>query len=269
MSHDDRAALSVLVVGESWIRHIVHLKGFDQFHSTEYQEGASVFLAGLSESGFDVTYIRAHEISSRFPTTAAEFDAFDVVVLSDVGANSFLLCDETFLRSDPSVNRLSLLGDYVRRGGGLVMVGGYMSFSGIDGRARYTMSPLASILPVEMLHYDDRIERPEGVRPVVSVPEHEAVGGIVSAWPMLLGYNKVAAKADSTVIAEVGEDPLLVVGHVGNGRAAAFTSDLAPHWAPSEFVEWSHYRHLWASIIGWVGNGRVERSSRELAAATV
>ncbi|MEN3300228.1 glutamine amidotransferase, partial [Pseudonocardia acidicola] len=36
--------LRVLVAGESWIKHTIHMKGFDQFHSTEYEEGAGVFL---------------------------------------------------------------------------------------------------------------------------------------------------------------------------------------------------------------------------------
>jgi uncharacterized membrane protein len=129
--------LRVLVVGESWIKHTIHMKGFDQFHNTSYEEGAGVFLDALDASGFDVTYIRAHEVSSRFPTTMAELEAFDVVVVSDVGSNTFLLCDETFLRSERAVNRLELLADYVRAGGGLVMVGGYLTFTGIDGKGRY------------------------------------------------------------------------------------------------------------------------------------
>jgi len=157
------------VVGESWIKHTVHLKGFDQFHTTEYAEGAGIFLGALADSGFKVTYIRAHEVSSRFPKTKDSIDQFDVVVLSDVGSNSFLLCDETFLRSERTANRLRVLADYVEGGGGLVMVGGYMSFSGIDGRARFGMSPLATILPVKMLDHDDRIEVPEGVTPSVEV----------------------------------------------------------------------------------------------------
>ena len=57
--------------------------------------------------------------------------AYDVVVLSDIGANSFLLTDETFLRSEQTTNRLvAAVRLRSRRGGGLVMVGGYMSFSG-------------------------------------------------------------------------------------------------------------------------------------------
>jgi uncharacterized membrane protein len=174
-------------------------------------------------------------------------------VLSDIGSNSFLLCDETFLRSERTPNRLSVLADYVERGGGLVMVGGYMSFSGIDGRARFGMSPLATVLPVNMLDHDDRIEVPEGLTPNVKVPNHPVIGGTSGEWPPLLGYNRVVAKPDSTVVAQVRGDPLLVVGSVGAGRAVAFTSDLAPHWAPPEFLSWPHYRQLWASIITWTG----------------
>jgi uncharacterized membrane protein len=250
---DTKSPLHVLVVGESWIKHTVHLKGFDQFHTTEYEEGAGVFLGALADSGFKVTYIRAHEVSSRFPKTKDSIDQFDVVVLSDIGSNSFLLCDETFLRSERTPNRLSVLADYVERGGGLVMVGGYMSFSGIDGRARFGMSPLATVLPVNMLDHDDRIEVPEGLTPTVKVPNHPVIGGTSGEWPPLLGYNRVVAKPDSTVVAQVRGDPLLVVGSVGAGRAVAFTSDLAPHWAPPEFLSWPHYRQLWASIITWTG----------------
>jgi len=254
-------ALRVLVVGESWIKHTVHMKGFDSFHTTEYEEGAGVFLAALEASGFDVTYIRAHEISSAFPMSHTELEAFDVVVLSDIGANSFLLCDETFLRSERTVNRLALLAEWVERGGGLVMVGGYMSFTGIDGRARFGESPLAAVLPVEMLAHDDRVEMPEGLEATFDAPDDPVLGGTPPQWPVLLGYNRVRAKADATVVARFGEDPLLVTGRAGSGFSVAFASDLAPHWAPPEFVGWEHYQQLWASILAWAAGSKTAAAS--------
>jgi uncharacterized membrane protein len=258
-------ALRVLVAGESWIKHTIHMKGFDQFHTTEYEEGAGVFLAALEQAGFAVTYVRGHEISARFPKTAEELDAFDVVVLSDIGSNSFLLPDETFLRSERSPNKMSVLGDYVGGGGDLVMTGGYLSFTGVDGKARYGMSPLADVLPVTMLPHDDRVERSDGFGAAFDVPDHPVLGGTPAQWPPLLGFNRVVAKPDATVVARSGEDPLLVVGEYGGGRVVAFTSDLAPHWAPPEFVEWPHYASLWTSILSWAA--RIGSDSRTAAPA--
>ncbi|MET7765659.1 glutamine amidotransferase [Streptomyces sp. NPDC005393] len=245
------SSIKVLFVGESWVKHTIHMKGFDQFHSTEYEEGAGYFLDCLDDAGFDVSYVRGHEITLRFPRSAEELDEFDVVVISDIGSNSFLLPDETFLRSEKSPNRLGLVADFVQRGGGLVMIGGYLSFTGIDGKGRYGMSPLAEPLPVTMLPYDDRVERSEGVEVEVCEPDHPVLGGTPSDWPHLLGYNKLMAKPDATVVARVGEDPMLVVGEYGQGRTAAFASDLAPHWAPPEFLDWPHYAGMWTAMLSW------------------
>jgi len=250
--------LKVIVVGESWVKNITHIKGFDQFHTTEYEEGAGIFLESLIDSGMDVTYVRAHEISSKFPKSIDEIASYDVVVISDVGSNSFLLTDDTFLRSKRSQNLLSIVADFVSNGGGLVMVGGYMSFTGIDARARYGMSPLAGVLPVKMLTHDDRIEIPEGLNVNVKVSKHPALGGTPTEWPILLGYNRLIAMPESTVLVNYGDDPMVVVGTHGGGRSVAFASDLAPHWAPPEFMNWSYYSTLWCSIISWAGSAQAQ-----------
>jgi uncharacterized membrane protein len=140
------------------------------------------------------------------------------------------------------------------------MIGGYLSFTGIDGKARYGMSPLADVLPVTMLPHDDRVERSDGFEAEFDVADHPVLGGTPARWPSLLGFNRVVAKPDATVVARAGEDPLLVVGKYGGGRVVAFTSDLAPHRAPPEFVEWPHYANLWTSILSWAA--RVGSDSR-------
>lgn len=247
----------VLFVGESWIKHIIHMKGFDQFTSVEYEEGATYLLESLEKAGVAVDYVRSHEIGSRFPRSARDLTEFDVIVLSDIGANSFQLTDDTFLRSMATVDRLGLIKDYVHRGGGLLMIGGYMSFSGIDGRARYAMSPLRDVLPVHMIATDDRVELPQGAVPVLEVPDHRVIGDQTGSWPALLGYNQVSARAGSEVVASINGDPLLVVGTYGAGRVAAFTSDVAPHWAPQSFLDWGGYLPLWQSILNWTSRTRV------------
>jgi uncharacterized membrane protein len=246
---------SVLLVGESWVTHSVHQKGFDAFHTTSYTEGAGTFIQCLADQGHELTYIRAHEVSARFPTALAELECHDVVVLSDIGANSFLLTEETFVASRIAVNRLELLAAYVRGGGGLLMVGGYLSFAGIDGRARYGDSPLASVLPVVVSPSDDRVELPEGVVADVEEAGHPALAGVDGPWPALLGYNRVTARDGASTLVRAGDDPLLVVGAAGAGRSAAFASDLAPHWAPPAFVDWRCYPRLWSSLLGWLAGG--------------
>jgi uncharacterized membrane protein len=54
------------------------------------------------------------------------------------------------------------------------------------------------------------------------------------------------------VLAECGEHPLLVLGSYGAGRSAAFASDIAPHWAPPPFLEWTDYPELWDRLVSWL-----------------
>lgn len=46
--------------------------------------------------------------------------------------------------------------------GALMMIGGYYSFQGINGGARYRHTEVEKVLPVRCLAWDDRIETPEG-----------------------------------------------------------------------------------------------------------
>jgi uncharacterized membrane protein len=159
---------------------------------------------------------------------------------TDIPADSLLLPHAVFVQGHKRPNRLRSLASFVEQGGGLLMVGGYMSFSGFEGRARYALTPLVATLPVEISSYDDRIEEPEGITPVV-VHDHPVLKGVPRAWPYFLGYNRFKAKAGTQLILSVGEDPFLVVGQHGAGRVAAFASDCSPHWGSPEFLAWPYY----------------------------
>src|SRR5690606_19232617 len=153
-------------------------------------------------------------------------------------------------------NRLRLIKDYAAAGGGLMMIGGYYSFQGINGGARYHGTAVEEVLPVEILPYDDRVEVPEGFVPVIKDKKHPVVAGLRGAWPMLLGFNEVKPKKAAKVIATVSRDyrelPLLVAGTHGKGRSLAWTSDIGPHWLPPEFAAWDGYARLWRQALGWV-----------------
>jgi uncharacterized membrane protein len=250
------AKKKILLAGESWVSTATHIKGFDQFATATYHTGADELLAALKDSDFDVTFMPSHVAQRDFPQTIEALSAYDAVVLSDIGANTLLLHPDTWIHSKPTPNRLRLLRDYVGNGGGLLMFGGYYSFQGINGGARFHRTAVEDVLPVDCLSVDDRVEVPEGFAPVVSGSEqHPILKGLGKDWPILLGFNEVTVKPGAEVLATVSTDygslPLLVAGAYGKGRTVAWTSDVGPHWLPQTFIAWDGYKTLFEQMLAW------------------
>ncbi len=240
--------MKILFIGESWHIHMIHTKGFDSFTSSKYEEGAEYLLSCLRSSGITIDYMPAHTVQNAFPQTLDELLIYDAIVISDIGSNTFLLQNKTFYKMEVVTNALSLINDYAAMGGGLLMIGGYLSFTGIEAKANYKNTLLAEVLPVEMLDHDDRIELPQGCNPVTLNPTHQITRDL-NPWPPLLGYNKFMAKPGSETLAEINGDPLLVVGKYQAGNVACFASDCSPHWGGPQFMQWEHYTPLWCNIL--------------------
>ena len=139
------------------------------------------------------------------------------------------------------------------------MTGGYFSFQGIDGRARWGRTAVEEALPVRCLPFDDRLEVPEGFKAkVVGPSDHPVLRGLGTDWPVLLGANEVAVKPGpgvevlATLPDDHGGHPLLVTGTFGEGRTAAWTSAIGPHWLPQTFVDWPGYATLWRNLLSWL-----------------
>ncbi|MEQ1941539.1 glutamine amidotransferase [Mesorhizobium sp. VNQ89] len=246
----------VLLAGESWVSASSHVKGLDQFSTSTYHTGADELLAALKDGPLDVRFMPSHEAQSAFPQSLEAMREYDAIVLSDIGANTLLLHPDTWIKSKPTPNRLRLLRDYVREGGALLMYGGYFSFQGINGGARYHNTPVEEVLPVTCLPVDDRVEVPESFIPVITgSPNHPILAGLGKDWPMLLGFNEVVLKDGAEVHATVSSDyrslPLLVSGTYGKGRTVVWTSDVGPHWLPSEFIAWDGYKKLFEQQLLW------------------
>lgn len=242
----------VLFVGESWHVHVTEAKGFDTFTYDYYEEAVEYIQAALEAAGAEFCHIPSHLVEQRFPQTAEALAEYDAVMFSDVGANTMNLPMNVFQRLQPTVNKLELVREYVERGGAFVMIGGYLTFQGIQGRGCYKRTAIEELLPVELLEGDDRVERSQGVTPRVTDPAHPAMAGLPETWPQVLGYNRLLPKPGSQVLAQVGEDPLVVLGTYGKGRVCAYATDCAPHWSPVSFCTWEGYPRLWRNLLDWL-----------------
>lgn len=259
----------ILIAGESWVTTSIHTKGFDSFTTVAYEEGVAGFRDVLTGHGHEVVHQPCHVASDAFPYEAAGLAEFDVVILSDIGANSFLLPSATFLRGAARPNRLAMLRDWVADGGGLAMVGGYLSFQGIEAKANYRATPLAEALPVELEVGDDREELPVDGRPEVADAEHPLVAGLAPRWAPILGYQRLVAKPGASVPVTVNGDPLVVAGAHGAGRTLAFSTDIGPHWAPAAFVQSPEFGAFWDRAARWLAGEQAPAPAPEAEAHAV
>ncbi len=246
-----KLSAKILIVGETVYKIHTHFKGFASYETGYATLGLDSFISRFAGTGLDIGFMPNHEASLRFPMSVEAMQAYDLIVISDAPADSFLLHPDT-LGGKLVANRLKLVGDYVRAGGGFAMIGGWMSFGGFHGKAHYAYSPIADLLPVKIAPHDDRMETPEGVYPSL-VAEHPILAGLPRDWPDFLGYNKVEQRG-GTLLAEFPDtrDPLLIVDEVGKGRVGVFTSDILPHWGSPRFTEWTGYVPFWEQFFRWL-----------------
>ena len=207
----------MLFAGESWLTHNMEVKGWDDFSVGGYGTEIDRIHAAMDEFA-EITHLPSHLVGEKFPSTMEELKTYDVVILSDVGANTLLLHPLVFTQSVRFPNRLQLLADYVEQGGALGMMGGYMTFQVIGGKGCYHGSPIEKALPVDFLPYDDRQEHPEGIDLKVDPQRHPALKGLPEEWPYLLGYNKAVAKPGAQVAVEYQGDPILSTGWCRDDR---------------------------------------------------
>ena len=170
---------------------------------------------------------------------------YAAVILSDYPASNF------------TAAQLDDLAAKVNNGMGLLMIGGWESFVGQGGN--YHQTPLADVLPVVMGDADDRMNH-YGPCAIGKCADHAIIDGLpfVEHPASFNGFNRVKAKNDAKEILSVrpyriaaagdafefiGEQshPLLTLGMYGRGKTAAYSSDVAPHWAGG-FVDWGETR---------------------------
>ncbi len=243
--------LSVLFVGETELFQGGDLKGFDLTFCLEYREAFLPMKKMLEILGHSFTHIPSHLVARDFPRTLEALEKYDVILLSDIGSNAFLLLPEC-RNCQRTVNLLKLIRDYVENGGAFAMIGGYSTFMGYEAKGNWKDTPVEEILPVTMLPYDDRRETPEGADLICCPELHPVLEGFPKKWPYLLGYNKLIAKDNADVILEYEGDPIISLGTYGKGRTMAYATDCTAHWAPPAMTEWEFYPLLWNRLLLWL-----------------
>jgi len=246
----------VLYVGDSEVVLNRYLVGADVIEQSYFNDNGRWFRNAMkSEESVAVHHITPHGIPSEFPTSLGELRSFDVVILSDVGYNSMIFYPGL---TPPYVyplgpDRVGMVRDFVEQGGGFLMVGGYLSFAGINGVGRWGGTEIEELLPVSIARSDDRAEIVQGFRFDLVQPNHPIVAGLPwdsTTWT-LCGYNKVTLKAGANLVASYQGDPIIACWQHKGGRTAIFASDFAPHWA-GDFVHWPPYAKFWKQMLHWL-----------------
>ena len=170
---------------------------------------------------------------------------------------------------------LDNIKDYVKGGGGLVMLGGALSF----GAGGYAGTPVADVLPVELPPGHVDLGRQVNVEPFspqlteqgrvhpITALRFEAADN-AAAWkalPQLTGVNLVErARKDALVLAvhptlrTAGGSPMPVITawQTGEGRSLAITTDSLWRWgfvaAAQPGNDGRAYFKLWENAIRWL-----------------
>jgi uncharacterized membrane protein len=246
----------ILLAGETFaISQSVSI-GYDTLRSNAYANGAQHFLAAMRGSEYEMEQLQSERCEAEFPRHVQELSKYSGIILSDIGALSLLYSAET-RAGNPAPNRLVLLHDWVKQGGGLMMAGGYNSFQGMMGTARYHDTPIEECLAVTCSPFPDGLEAPEGLAPHL-MAEHPIVNGLEQSWPPVLGLNKVILNSGddcqmlTAAIYRGKQYPLLAVRHYGEGRSLAWMSDIGPHWMSQDFMKSPTYGKLMRNMVAWI-----------------
>jgi len=243
--------IRVLYTGDEVMLITTYVKGMNAWtDGVVHSEAGHMLKALRSSPEIEVDYIPTSKAQREFP---ADFSSYDVVIYSDVGTDTIIMYEDRFLNCPMGSSRLRALQEFVKRGGGLAGIGGWMSFGGMYGQAKWHNTPLEEILPVTCHPWDDRVELSEGMKPNILDHEHPIIKGIDwEAAPVLFsGYNQIEMKPEGKLLAEYNGDPIIVVGTYGEGRTMVLASDCAPHWGRG-FVDWEDSRSFSINFVKWL-----------------
>ena len=175
-------------------------------HARHWRIDEAVRSAGLA--GCEVSYYRQYQgygtSEPPFPQDADALRRYAAVVLAGADAESL-----------GGIFGRKALADYVRGGGGLVVLGGLCTYGA--GKFRHTL--VEEMLPVILAGPFD-LKRLGGGKPISSTPAGRDMTW--SAKAVCVWQHRLQARPDATVAATTSAGPILVFGNYGKGSVAAF-----------------------------------------------
>jgi uncharacterized membrane protein len=208
------------------------------FMGDDSLNGAAAYLGGvMTHHGVEFSYVPSDRQADQ--------------TIFDQGRSLYIVSD--YPSQNLSTSAQQKIANSVKAGSSLLMIGGWESFHGLAGE--YHEGPLSDILPVECKKSDDRVNWSQGVVPAVE-SEHTVLGEL--PWgepPIFCGFNETKLKEGSQLVLSARpliiramaltyideRYPLLAFGTHGEGKTAALTTDLAPHWVGG-WVDWGLQR---------------------------
>ena len=221
-------------------------------------------LVSLLRTGADKFYRQGikhqDELQDGYPKSRNELFKYDAIIFGSVEAG--------FFSKDELENTLEFVA---QRGGGFLMLGGFISFS----QGGYANTAIEKLLPAELpyqsssmlsadLTFKDKFKlvlTPEGVaHPIMQLSTLESDNATL--WqnlPELEGYNPLGrAKPGATILAvhplSEYQDPkiILALQRYGSGRSMAFATSSSWHWQMSmPHADMSHER-FWRQLLRWL-----------------
>lgn len=192
----------------------------------------------------------------RFPVDelfTEHLPSFDAIILQDIDAIRYNL-----------TRYLVSLQAYVKKGGGLIMVGGPSSFAG----GNYAGTPLDSVLPVEQPRQGNPFDSGDFVPTFTEAGRVAPVTSKLRALlggelPEMSGANILGAPRPGAIVLlehprlSVGDRamPVLALGEAGDGRAIALGVDSTHRLAFGQLASTASgrgYGALWDGLLGWL-----------------
>ena len=179
--------------------------------------------------------VGGHMITHR-EDALADLRRYDLIVLAGVHADAFDRAEQ------------ERLCDFVASGGGLIVAGGWRTGY---VRGAYHKSLLKFVLPVELSGEKDDMET--GSLRVRLAAEHEVTAGLPpKALQYVRGVHRVTPRAESHVLLNANDKPLMIAGRYGRGRVISLATAPYCYYKTSDsFFHGDYYDDLMRQAARW------------------